>query len=166
MTQDEEDLLKRTYFKRGVGWVNVSMEQIAWRRNTLVDKCGANLDDFHEQYPSTDMEAFLASGSPVFSPEKLIERELFTRPCVWSGDLFDKNFSPKEVPDDPGSLSEISVKQPGGPARKHVEWPQTPTFEPTEGHESDADSIMKAFGGEIEDTHERLSDSDRDPEWS
>ena len=112
------------------------------------------------------MEAFLASGSPVFSPEKLIEREQFTRAPIWNGDLFDKDFSPKEVPDDPGSLSEISFKEPGGPARKHVEWPKAPTFEPSEGHESEADSIMKAFGGVIEDRHERRTDKERDPGWS
>ena len=53
------------------GW---DAEQVAWRRFTIHDKCGGDVTYFHQEYPSTDDEAFLTSGSPVFDPEQVAVR--------------------------------------------------------------------------------------------
>lgn len=57
--EDEEQVL------RGLGCTE---EQLAWRRWKIVNDCGKDLDKFHQEYPSTDDEAFLSSGSPFFAP--------------------------------------------------------------------------------------------------
>ena len=41
-------------------------EQLQWRRYTIANKCGGKLDRFHQEYPATDLEAFLSSGRPYF----------------------------------------------------------------------------------------------------
>ena len=70
---DEEDFKKsldadeRRLLERFGDWI--SLENLQWRRETLVSKCGGSLDRFHQEYPSTDEEAFSASGSPVFDQE-------------------------------------------------------------------------------------------------
>lgn len=42
-------------------------EQLAWRRQIIAEECEADLDAFHQEYPSCPEEAFLATGMPVFS---------------------------------------------------------------------------------------------------
>ena len=49
-------------------------EQLAWRRWWIANKCGADLDTFRQEMPSTPDEAFLASGSPVFRTHILADR--------------------------------------------------------------------------------------------
>ena len=44
----------------------IGLENLSWRRATISTKCGGSLERFHQEYPSTDQEAFSASGSPVF----------------------------------------------------------------------------------------------------
>jgi hypothetical protein len=44
----------------------LSPKQLAWRRFAIVDKCAGDVGRFHQEYPSTDREAFLVSGRPVF----------------------------------------------------------------------------------------------------
>ena len=45
------------------GW---KPDQIKWRRFTLENRCRGDLDEFHQEYPSTPEEGFLVSGRPVF----------------------------------------------------------------------------------------------------
>jgi len=45
--------------------------QILWRRLTIANDCGGNVDMFKQEYPSTDEEAFLVSGRPVFNQTAL-----------------------------------------------------------------------------------------------
>lgn len=51
------------------------LRKIAWRRWAITNLCGDSLDQFHQDYPSTDKEAFLASGRTYFKA-KDIERAL------------------------------------------------------------------------------------------
>jgi hypothetical protein len=44
------------------------LEQLHWRRYTIVDKCDSNLEVFKQEYPASPEEAFIASGKQVFSP--------------------------------------------------------------------------------------------------
>ena len=43
----------------------ITLENLSWRRATISTKCGGSIERFHQEYPSTDQEAFSASGSPV-----------------------------------------------------------------------------------------------------
>jgi hypothetical protein len=45
---------------------NLVPEQLNWRRYTIANKCGGDLDLFKQEYPSTPEEAFIISGRPVF----------------------------------------------------------------------------------------------------
>lgn len=57
LTQAEGDLARRH---------GLSLEQVAWRRWAIKDKCEGSIEMFHQEYPSTPEEAFLYSGRPRF----------------------------------------------------------------------------------------------------
>ena len=59
----------------GLEAVGITEEQLAWRRWAIAMLCDGDLDAFHQEYPSTDEEAFLTSGRPVFLPS-LVNRRL------------------------------------------------------------------------------------------
>lgn len=92
-------------------------EQVNWRRWAIVNKCGNNLDNFHQEYPSTPEEAFLTSGRPVFNRQRLAfrKRELQARdlrlaeekkrPRRLVGNLKRSNGMAKFVPHPDGFLS-------------------------------------------------------------
>ncbi len=63
---DDEELKLRKKF-------NLSDEQLKWRRITIRDKCNGKVTTFQQEYPSTDEEAFLTSGSKKYDLE-IIER--------------------------------------------------------------------------------------------
>lgn len=67
LTVEEQELLDR--FGE---WI--TLEGLSWRRATIATKCGGSVERFHQEYPSTDEEAFSASGHPVFD-RALIERQ-------------------------------------------------------------------------------------------
>jgi len=54
------------------GW---TPEQVLWRRFTIEEKCEGDIALFHQEYPATDMEAFLVSGNPVFD-QALVQHRL------------------------------------------------------------------------------------------
>lgn len=62
LTRDEEDLRGRHL---------ISLEQLAWRRWAIRNKCEGSLEMFHQEYPSTAEEAFLYSGRPRFKHNML-----------------------------------------------------------------------------------------------
>lgn len=62
LTRDERDL----QLMHGA-----SLEQLAWRRKTVATECRGNVDLFNQEYPTTAMDAFLASGRPVFDHKAL-----------------------------------------------------------------------------------------------
>ena len=70
--RDSLDADERSLLDRFGDWVSV--ENLQWRRETLVSKCGGSLSRFHQEYPSTDEEAFSASGSPVFDQDIVWEQ--------------------------------------------------------------------------------------------
>ena len=41
--------------------------RLIWRRTILATELAGSLDDFHQEYPSTDAEAFLSTGRNVFN---------------------------------------------------------------------------------------------------
>lgn len=61
-TEEEEELIER---------FSLDYAQIVWRRWCISANCGGDIDKFHQEYPATPEEAFLASGRPVFKSEPL-----------------------------------------------------------------------------------------------
>ncbi|HTB10960.1 MAG TPA: hypothetical protein VK752_05290 [Bryobacteraceae bacterium] len=62
LTHEEGDLARRH---------SLSLEQLAWRRWAIQNKCEGSVDSFHQEYPSTAEEAFLYSGRPRFQHKQL-----------------------------------------------------------------------------------------------
>jgi hypothetical protein len=46
---------------------NLTYEQLNWRKWAIKNKCNGDVDVFHQEYPSTPDEAFIASGRPRFA---------------------------------------------------------------------------------------------------
>ena len=61
--RDEEEMLIREF--------NVSQEQLAWRRWAIANKCQGDVIKFHQEYPTTAEEGFVASGLPFFTTAQL-----------------------------------------------------------------------------------------------
>ena len=49
-------------------------EQIMWRRWCISNNCGGDIDKFHQEYPATPEEAFIATGTCVFNSRAIILR--------------------------------------------------------------------------------------------
>jgi hypothetical protein len=91
-------------------------EQLNWRRNAIVSRCGNDMDLFRQEYPSTPEEAFLTTGRPVFNQSKLMyrRRALEARDLrasvdggksrIIRGDLIRSAGSVKFIPDPDGPL--------------------------------------------------------------
>ena len=45
----------------------VTPEQLYWRRLMIADECSDDINDFHQEFPSTPEEAFVSSGRTVFA---------------------------------------------------------------------------------------------------
>jgi hypothetical protein len=72
-TMDDEErwLLKQKFLRKGLGWVKVDIDQLAWRRLTIRSKCSNSIVVFNEQYPSRPELAFQASGNPAYDTEQI-----------------------------------------------------------------------------------------------
>lgn len=63
------DVEERELLEKFGEWI--TLENLVWRRETISSKCGGSVDRFHQEYPSTDEEAFSSSGSPVFDRDAI-----------------------------------------------------------------------------------------------
>lgn len=70
--KDEEKTLVRRF--------KLSVNQLAWRRHTIRNKCRNNPTLFRQEYPSSPEEAFLHSGQPVFDLAAVQEAREKTEP--------------------------------------------------------------------------------------
>ena len=50
----------------------LTLEQLAWRRNTIETKCNGDAELFKQEYPLDDVEAFLTSGRGRFDRETIM----------------------------------------------------------------------------------------------
>lgn len=48
--------------------VPLSLEQLAWRRWAIANRCAGKIEKFDQEYPTEPEDAFLATGSKVFEP--------------------------------------------------------------------------------------------------
>jgi len=90
-----------------------SFEFLKWRRLTIVHECNGDLNDFHQEYPVTAEQAFVATGRPRFNYDPLnrmhIEpglRGFLQRTSKYSGDL-------KFVEDSKADLVLFRPPEPG-----------------------------------------------------
>ena len=63
---EEEEALKAAF--------GLDNEQIMWRRWCIRNNCNNDIDLFHQEYPSTPEEAFIATGAGVFDNKAIIIR--------------------------------------------------------------------------------------------
>lgn len=61
---DEEKILRN---------MGISDDRLAWRRWAIINKMDGSLDGFHQEYPSTPDEAFVATGNNVFPYANLVK---------------------------------------------------------------------------------------------
>lgn len=61
LDDDEKDLVR----------LGCDRTHLAWRRGAIDNKCFGSIDLFHQEYPATDTEAFLAEGVNAF-PEPML----------------------------------------------------------------------------------------------
>lgn len=59
--------------EEGVSSFGVTLEHLHWRRQAIDINCQGRIEDFHQDYPTSAREAFLASGRMVFD-RNLLER--------------------------------------------------------------------------------------------
>jgi len=66
-TLDDEEWHLYTHL-HAIGKSDVEIQsRLIWRRSTLATELHGNLDDFHQEYPASDAEAFLSTGRNVFN---------------------------------------------------------------------------------------------------
>lgn len=63
---EEEEALKTAF--------GLDNEQLMWRRWCIRNNCNNDMDLFHQEYPSTPEEAFIATGTGVFDNKAIIIR--------------------------------------------------------------------------------------------
>lgn len=76
----EEEELSQTF--------GLDDEQLAWRRWCIDNNCGGDLNKFHQEYPATPEEAFIATGACVFDKAQLILRMEQVRRDTWERGIF------------------------------------------------------------------------------
>jgi hypothetical protein len=62
LLNEEERLLSR---------IGVDEDHLAWRRYAIRNLCGGDINQFHQEYPSSPDEAFIVSGTNVFPLDSL-----------------------------------------------------------------------------------------------
>jgi hypothetical protein len=90
-----------------------TMEQLHWRRRTIVDKCRSNIENFNQEYPATPEHAFIASGSTVFG--KQLIRNLISVAKKWDADEGQEGERP-----DLGVLLDGETKVVRGRTQEHT----------------------------------------------
>lgn len=89
-----DDSYERFALDIGFEWEDkvwkLTPEQLAWRRKVgIPEKCAGDLRIFRQEYPSTDREAFVATGDTFFDKDALEELEKNTLGPIRRGYLKD-----------------------------------------------------------------------------
>jgi hypothetical protein len=95
-----------------------TLEQLHWRRHTIATECLGSLDMFHQEYPTTPEEAFLASGRPVFDAKALMRMPVVPG---YSGELSEIEDGPiKRIIFQPGERGALTVWRRPEKGRRYV----------------------------------------------
>lgn len=95
-----------------------TLAQLHWRRVTIATECLGSVDTFHQEYPTTPEEAFLASGRPVFDPKAVMRM-----PAVpgHSGELSEIEDGPiKRIIFQPGERGALTIWRRPERGRRYV----------------------------------------------
>lgn len=63
-------------------------EQLAWRRWCIATQCGGDVELFHQEYPSSPDEAFIATGRCCFDKAAIVLRREAVRSLEWERGIF------------------------------------------------------------------------------
>ncbi|MDD3414879.1 MAG: hypothetical protein PHY47_12875 [Lachnospiraceae bacterium] len=96
LNEEEKILIER--FK-------VTAEQLHWRRRCIANKCNGDIEQFHQEYPSTPEEAFIATGRPKFSIQSLQKYRTNQEKPIITGYLERKGNTVTLIPDPKGYVS-------------------------------------------------------------
>ena len=75
-------------------------EQLAWRRWCIATNCGGDVNLFHQEYPSTPDEAFIATGMCVFDTKILVLRRDQVQHEPWERGRFRIVYDEPEILDE------------------------------------------------------------------
>lgn len=84
--------------------LGLTLEQLNWRRYTIKNKCQGDEMLFMQEYPTTDIEAFISSGRPKFSTKSLRKYQTIVKEPV-RGYLNQKGDKIEFVEDKNGYVS-------------------------------------------------------------
>ena len=82
---------------------DLTYEQLNWRKYTIRNKCNGDIEIFHQEYPSTPEEAFIASGRPKFSVSAL-KKYMKLKKKGKRGYLEEKGSRIEFIPDEKGYI--------------------------------------------------------------
>jgi hypothetical protein len=164
MVPTPSSVVDREEFKTAEGLMKIQFDldddQLNWRRWAIVNKCGNDLDLFHQEYPTTPQEAFLTSGRPIFNQRKLMYRhnaltaldlriaasEGKRRPRWLEGDIRRRRAAVRFVPKPGGPLKIYRMPERhreywiGADACRGIVSPRNPDPDYAEAHVYDARS--------------------------
>lgn len=106
--------------------LGVSPEQLNWRRWAIVNKCQADIETFHQEYPSTPEEAFLGTGKRVFS--MAVVKHVIDRTAATDPQRPSEAFPGPRV----GVLEATGYRERGG-RHGRVQVPQAPRWKQSSG---------------------------------
>lgn len=84
LTDEERELKERFRLTDG---------QLVWRRRTIKNECGGDINLFRQEYPATPDEAFIATGQSVFEKDVLVNRRHEVEKDAWERGHFDVSFA-------------------------------------------------------------------------
>lgn len=91
----------------------LTWEQLNWRKWCISNKLNNDIELFHQEYPSTPDEAFIASGRPEFSIEALKEYRNKELPPISKGYLERTREGLKWIEDNKGYINVWKKPVPG-----------------------------------------------------
>jgi hypothetical protein len=105
---DEQALLKK--------YPNMTPEKLKWRRYTIRNECQGDVEQFHQEYPADDQEAFIITGRPYFDAKSLVAmRDKYQRKPLRRGYLEEDDNGYVTFIDEPkGYISIYEEPTPGG----------------------------------------------------
>jgi hypothetical protein len=123
LDDDERDLV-RLY---GIG-----LDQLAWRRTTVENECGGDVDQFKQEYPSDDVSCFLTSGRPVISASSLqYQTDALPKPDPYEGLVQSEitfNAELQRVEVIPERRGRLIILRPPIPRHRYID-----AWDPSEG---------------------------------
>jgi len=91
--------------------------QLAWRRAKIENTFRGNVELFHQEFPATPREAFIASGRPAFPSNQVLSIKSEAKDPIWKGSILidDDRKSYRMAADPTGPLWIWEHPKPGTP---------------------------------------------------